>query len=148
MGRERRRRRRVQRAGGRRHRRRAAPRPDPVLANHGRRRSAIGRVSYVPRAGEPPVPPPAVHGDVQRRHRERWNQVERTARALPEVKVELLEGITAMDGQPLPVWTLTFTTALGGAARPRGQQTSSLARWRADCRLRRGSRGEAEPTAP
>lgn len=26
------------------------------------------------------------------------------------VKVELLEGITAIDGQPLPPWTLTFTT--------------------------------------
>jgi hypothetical protein len=26
------------------------------------------------------------------------------------VKVELLEGITAIDGQPLGVWTLTFTT--------------------------------------
>ena len=26
------------------------------------------------------------------------------------VKVELLEGITSMDGQPLGVWTLTFTT--------------------------------------
>jgi Bacterial Ig-like domain len=27
-----------------------------------------------------------------------------------KVKVELLEGITAVDGQPLPPWTLTFTT--------------------------------------
>ena len=30
--------------------------------------------------------------------------------ALQQVRVELLEGITARDGQPLPSWTLTFTT--------------------------------------
>jgi hypothetical protein len=27
-----------------------------------------------------------------------------------QVKVELLEGITALDGQPLKPWSLTFTT--------------------------------------
>jgi hypothetical protein len=26
------------------------------------------------------------------------------------VKVELIEGVAAVDGQPLPPWTLTFTT--------------------------------------
>jgi hypothetical protein len=30
--------------------------------------------------------------------------------AFQQVKVEFLEGITALDGQPLKPWTLTFTT--------------------------------------
>jgi Bacterial Ig-like domain len=68
------------------------------------------RVSYVaPSQGQaPPVPAfAAVYNDGNRSLEIKFKQpLERFQR----VKVELLEGITAVDRQPLPPWTLTFMT--------------------------------------
>ena len=69
------------------------------------------RVTYdvPPDAGAPALPPyAATYNDGNRALEIRFKQpLERFLK----VKVELLEGITATDGQPLPPWTLTFTTA-------------------------------------
>jgi Bacterial Ig-like domain len=68
------------------------------------------RVTYVPRAGEPAIPPPvftAAYNDGPRALEIKFAQPLERFQA---VKVELLAGITAIDGQALPPWTLTFTT--------------------------------------
>ena len=70
------------------------------------------RVAYVGGVGSslPPLPPPAftvVYNDAARAI-----EIKFQAPLAPfqSVKVELLEGLTAIDGQPLKPWTLTFST--------------------------------------
>lgn len=69
------------------------------------------RVTYVPREGGPTPPPPpalaAVYNDAVHAVEIRF---EAPLERFQEVKVELLEGIVALDGQPLKPWSLTFTT--------------------------------------
>ena len=70
-------------------------------------------MSYVPSAaaGAAPLPkPPAftvTYNDAAHAIEIRFAQpLER----FQQVRVEMLEGITALDGQPVKPWTLTFTT--------------------------------------
>jgi hypothetical protein len=69
------------------------------------------RVSYAAPAGANPAPEAPIFSAT---YREANRALEiRFAKPLERfqaVKVELLEGITATDGQPLPHWTLAFTT--------------------------------------
>jgi len=66
-------------------------------------------VSYVtPPAGARSIPPFTVtYNDVVHAVEIKFAQ---PLEAFQQVKVELREGITALDGQPLQPWTLTFTT--------------------------------------
>jgi hypothetical protein len=66
-------------------------------------------VSYVaPAAGTPAVPSfTAAYNDVVHAVEIKFAQ---PLEGFQQVKVELREGITALDGQPLKPWTLTFTT--------------------------------------
>ena len=69
------------------------------------------RVSYVVPAGgaAPPAVPPftATYNDAVHAIEIRFDTpLER----FQQVKVELLDGMTALDGQPMKPWTLTFTT--------------------------------------
>jgi hypothetical protein len=68
------------------------------------------RVSYLPGAqGEPPAPPTFTFA-----YNEGLNALQikfaKPLERFQKVRVELLEGVTAADGQPLPPWTLTFAT--------------------------------------
>ncbi|HVL69958.1 MAG TPA: Ig-like domain-containing protein [Vicinamibacterales bacterium] len=76
------------------------------------------RVSYVDPAAAPK--PPAftvVYNDAARAIEIRFPEpLER----FQQVKVELLDGITAIDGQPLEPWSLTFTTGAKEAPTPEG----------------------------
>ena len=69
------------------------------------------RVTYVPSASgaaPPPLPPfTATYNDAVHAIEIKFDApLER----FQQVKVELLEGITALDGQPMKAWTLTFMT--------------------------------------
>lgn len=69
------------------------------------------RVTYVTSGGgaQPPAVPPFTAT-----YRDAVHAIEITFQAplerFQQVKVELLEGMTALDGQPMKPWTLTFTT--------------------------------------
>jgi hypothetical protein len=69
-------------------------------------------VSYVPPPGGGATPPGALKFTVT--YNDAAHAVEikfaQPLERFQQVKVELLEGITALDGQPLKPWTLTFTT--------------------------------------
>ena len=69
------------------------------------------RISYVAPAGSaPPAAPPqftAAYNDAVHAIEIKFSQ---PLESFQQIKVELLEGITALDGQPLSPWTLTFTT--------------------------------------
>lgn len=67
------------------------------------------RVSYAPAQGEA-LPPPAFA--MSYNEGSRALQIKFTGRLerFQKVKIELLEGIAAVDGQALKPWTLTFTT--------------------------------------
>ncbi|HXW05008.1 MAG TPA: Ig-like domain-containing protein [Vicinamibacterales bacterium] len=68
------------------------------------------RVGYLaPAQGEPPQPP-----DISFTYNEGLNalliKMAKPLQRFARVRVDLLEGITARDGQPLPPWSLTFST--------------------------------------
>ena len=69
------------------------------------------RVSYTtaPAGGAPP-PPPAFTATYQESSRSIEIKFAQPLERFHVVRVELIEGITANDGQPLAPWTLTFTT--------------------------------------
>jgi hypothetical protein len=68
------------------------------------------RVSYLPPAqGEAPAPPAFTFSYDAGRNALQIKFAAPLER-FQRVKVELLEGITATDGQPLAPWTLTFAT--------------------------------------
>jgi hypothetical protein len=70
------------------------------------------RVSYVPppQAGNPPPAPPKVSVRYNVGNRSIEIRFADSLERFTPVRVDLLEGITAADGQPLPPWSLTFTT--------------------------------------
>jgi hypothetical protein len=69
------------------------------------------KVTYVAREGGPiPPPPPAYTATYNDPAHAVEIRFEAPLERFQEVKVELLEGITALDGQPLKPWSLTFTT--------------------------------------
>ena len=71
------------------------------------------RVSYVqPPAGGAP-PPPAFTAIYDEGTRSIEIKFAGPLERFQTVKVELLDGITSLDGQPLPPWTLTFSTGTG-----------------------------------
>lgn len=65
------------------------------------------RVTY---AKDPALPPPAYAATYDPGLRAVLIKFKQPLERFQVVKVELLEGITATDGQPLPAWALTFTT--------------------------------------
>jgi hypothetical protein len=68
------------------------------------------RVSYgAPSQGQAP-PVPAFGAAYDPGNRSLEIKFKQPLERFQTVKVELLEGITAVDGQPLPPWTLTFLT--------------------------------------
>lgn len=68
------------------------------------------RVSYVaPQQGQAP-PPPAFAAAYDPGNRSVEIKFKQPLERFQRVRVELLEGIAAVDGQQLPPWTLTFTT--------------------------------------
>jgi hypothetical protein len=71
------------------------------------------RVTYVAVAGGPPAPaPPAFTASYNEGNRALVIRFEKPLEPYRTVRVELLEGITGVDGQPLAPWTLTFTTGV------------------------------------
>jgi hypothetical protein len=71
------------------------------------------RVSYVPRAGAaqgPPAAPPTMSVAYNVGNRGLELKFGKPLERFQTVRVELLDGIKAIDGTPLPPWTLTFTT--------------------------------------
>ena len=68
-------------------------------------------VSYLP--GASAAPPPGAVPPMAVTYREANRGVEikfaQPLERFQNVKVELLEGITAMDGQPLAPWSMTFS---------------------------------------
>jgi hypothetical protein len=68
------------------------------------------RISYVPRAGDPDLPPPAFKSAYNDGPRALEIKFAQPLERFQTVKVDLLPGITAIDGQALAPWTLTFTT--------------------------------------
>jgi hypothetical protein len=69
------------------------------------------RASYVqPPTGAAPPAAPAFTATYQEGTRSIEIKFAQPLERFQTVKVELLEGITATDGQPLPPWTLTFST--------------------------------------
>lgn len=69
------------------------------------------RVSYVPPAtGAPPPPVPAFTALYNEGTRSLEIKFSQPLERFQRVKIELLEGITAHDGQPLAPWALTFST--------------------------------------
>jgi hypothetical protein len=71
------------------------------------------RVSYAATPGTTPPAPPAFTATYQESTRSVEIKFAQPLERFQKVIVELLEGITATDGQLLPVWTLTFTTGGG-----------------------------------
>jgi hypothetical protein len=69
------------------------------------------RVTYVPTAANPTPPAaPTIAVTYQDGSRALEIKFAQPLERFQTVKVELIEGITATDGQPLAPWTLTFTT--------------------------------------
>lgn len=69
------------------------------------------RVTYTSAApGAQPPPPPAFTASYQEGTRSLEIKFAQPLERFSTVQIELLEGITAFDGQPLPPFTLTFTT--------------------------------------
>ena len=70
------------------------------------------RVSYVvpAQAGAKALPPPAFTAAYNEGTRSLVIRFTEPLQRFQTVKVELTEGITAVDRQPLPPWTLTFST--------------------------------------
>ena len=70
------------------------------------------KVSYVPSGagGSPTPPPPAFTAKYIDAAHALEITFEQPLERFQQVKVELLEGITALDGQPLKPWSLMFTT--------------------------------------
>jgi hypothetical protein len=69
------------------------------------------RVTYVrpTQGGAPPEPPPFTF-DYNEGNRALAIRFAKPLEPFRTLKVELLEGITAVDGQPLEPWALTFST--------------------------------------
>jgi len=69
------------------------------------------RVSYLPSASAAPPPGPVPPITVAYRDANRGVEIKfaQPLERFQNVKVELLEGITAMDGQPLAPWSMTFS---------------------------------------
>jgi hypothetical protein len=75
--------------------------------------SITNRVRVVYSGGAPgaaPLDPPVFTSTYQEGTRSLEIKFARPLERFQTVRVELLEGITAIDGQPLGAWTLTFTT--------------------------------------
>jgi hypothetical protein len=70
------------------------------------------RVTYVARPGAAPLEMPAYKAAYNEGSRSLQITFAQPLERLQVVKVELLEGITAVDGQPLAPWVLTFTTGV------------------------------------
>jgi hypothetical protein len=70
------------------------------------------RVSYQPgaQAAAPPPPPPVFAFNYNVGTRGVELKFSRPLERFQTVKVELLDGITAIGGDALPPWSLTFTT--------------------------------------
>jgi hypothetical protein len=68
------------------------------------------RVSYVPRVPTEAAPPPVFTVNYNVGSRGIELKFTKPLERLQTVKVELLDGITAIGGEPMPRWTLTFTT--------------------------------------
>lgn len=68
------------------------------------------RVRYVRTPAQPPPDPPAVAFSYNPGLRALQIKLAAPLERFATISVELLEGITATDGQPLQPWTLTFTT--------------------------------------
>lgn len=68
------------------------------------------RVTYAAPPQGPAVPPPVFAATYDPGLRALEIKFKQPLERFQLVKVELLEGIAATDGQPLPPWTLTFTT--------------------------------------
>jgi hypothetical protein len=69
------------------------------------------RVTYVPPAkGEAPPPPPIFSASYNPGNRGVEIKFAKPLERFQSVKVELQEGIAAVDGQTLPLWTLVFST--------------------------------------
>ena len=85
----------------------------------GRSRDTCGSATCrAPSAAPRPAPIPPIDGDLQRRQPRVEIKFAQPLERFQNVKVELLEGITAMDGQPLAPWSLTFTSAPSSAGCP------------------------------
>ena len=68
------------------------------------------RVSYVARPGSTPPPSPAFTARYNEGTRSLQITFAQPLERFQTVRVDLLEGITAADGQPLAPWSLTFVT--------------------------------------
>jgi hypothetical protein len=68
------------------------------------------RISYAPRAGDPALASPSFTASYNDGPRALEIKFAQPLERFQAVKVELLEGIAAIDGQALAPWTLTFTT--------------------------------------
>jgi hypothetical protein len=68
------------------------------------------RVSYVPPPAGSALPPPAFTAIYDEGTRSIEIKFAVPLERFQTIKVELLDGITSLDGQPLPPWTLTFST--------------------------------------
>jgi hypothetical protein len=71
------------------------------------------RVSYVPPPAGSTPPPPAFTAIYDEGTRSIEIKFAAPLERFQTIKVELLDGITSLDGQPLPPWTLTFSTGTG-----------------------------------
>ena len=71
------------------------------------------RVSYVPPPAGSTPPPPAFTAIYDEGTRAIEIKFAAPLERFQTIKVELLDGITSLDGQPLPPWTLTFSTGTG-----------------------------------
>lgn len=68
------------------------------------------RVTYAPRADAPAPPAPAFSATYNEGSRALQITLAQPLERFQTVKIELLEGIVAADGQALAPWTLSFTT--------------------------------------
>jgi Big-like domain-containing protein len=68
------------------------------------------RVTYLPTAQGPAPAPPAVTATYREGNHSVELKFTKPLERFQVVKIELLEGITASDGQPLQPWAMTFTT--------------------------------------
>ena len=80
----------------------SGPRPDPVLARHERRRrSRATCASATPAPNAPPTAAAGVNRHLQRRNRSLEIRFKEPLERFQTVTIDLLEGIAAIDGQPL-----------------------------------------------